>query len=210
MAAKTRPLLNLLARPVAPSQLLSQIRPHRRILAACSCGDRVGLALSDVYFSHATPLETVHADAFAPMASALLATHSVGALALSLPVLSGVAGERAARADAAGDCAHERLLARLAPMRAARGQTASLPCTLLSARVFVSEVRALAVEQPELWEDVAHILSRARGSGASLAAADFAAEQHLAPGATLAEHAAIGLNAFLWIECEGWARNTFG
>ncbi|KAG8461468.1 hypothetical protein KFE25_001072 [Diacronema lutheri] len=176
---------------VPPDKLLAHIRPHRRILAACVRGGSIGFALSDPYFSHATPL-LLRRPLAANWWASLVREHSVGAVAFALPASLAGADAEAALAERA-----ELLRGLVQPEGNGTAPPGSVYTLLPEKRL--SDARALAREQPELWEDVAPFLHSAQ-----------AAETGALSSAACAAHAAIGLNHFFWVECEGWARNTFG
>lgn len=196
----------LRAVPVSPSELLAHIKPHRVILSVCTRGNSVGFALSDGYFSHASPLRVENPPSL-PLAdarwwAALLREHSVGAFAFTLPVgLQGPAADaaKAERVELLRTLSHIELSEGISEAAPAGDGSSGAAFALLADSVSLCEARKLAHEQPELWEDVAPFLHGPEMDGAGPLS-----------DAACAAHAAISTNHFLWVECEGWARNTFG
>lgn len=202
--------MSLLRLRVPPGKLLASIKPYKKILSACVRDGSIGFALSDLYFSTSAPLAPLQLDAPPGTLragasgdrrwwSALLRDHDVGATVFALPV--GLAG--AAAVSAAAQRA-DLIRALESPERAAEaapsfGDDGSGVFAELAESVPLAAARALAHETPELWEGVAPFLHSA------------AAERvgGMSDG-ECAAHAAISLNSFLWVECEGWSRNTFG
>lgn len=195
--------MSLLRLRVPPGKLLASIKPYKKILSACVRDGSIGFALSDLYFSTSGPLQldappgTLRAGASGDRRwwSALLREHDVGATVFALPV--GLAG--AAAVSAAAQRA-DLIRALEFPERAAEApHDGSGVFAELASSVPLAAARALAHETPELWEGVARFLHSA------------AAERvgGMSDG-ECAAHAAISLNSFLWVECEGWSRNTFG
>jgi putative Holliday junction resolvase len=81
-----------------PSELAALLKPNQRLLGLDVGSKTIGLALSDVSRSIATPLETLRRGKFGDDAKWLLklvATHDVGALVVGLPInMDGSEGPR--------------------------------------------------------------------------------------------------------------------